>query len=58
LAHLWQRKFERNVARRLEYLAALDVGGFVVVEAWECEVKADLAGVVARFVAVLEAERA
>lgn len=47
-AELWAAKMRRNAERDLRSTAVAQEDGWVVIRAWECEVRRDLAAVVAR----------
>lgn len=53
----WGRKFELNQERDARKEAALVDAGWTVITIWECELKADAAGVVQRIVTVLTEEQ-
>ena len=44
----WQDKLDGNVSRDVRNQAALEAAGWTVLTVWECELKADAAGVVGR----------
>jgi DNA mismatch endonuclease (patch repair protein) len=44
----WREKFEGNVRRDADNRAALEEAGWNVVTVWECELKSDAEGVLAR----------
>lgn len=50
----WEDKFNRNVERDRENERALEEMGWTVVVVWECEIKKDMNGVIARIVSELE----
>jgi DNA mismatch endonuclease Vsr len=50
----WQRKFMRNRERDERKVAQLEAASWTVRTVWECELRADPAGVVASIAAVLE----
>ena len=53
-AEFWKAKFERNVERDQEKLAALKTDGWKSLVIWECELKKDLATQVAKVQALIE----
>lgn len=53
-AEFWKAKFERNVERDQEKLAALNTAGWKSLVIWECELKKDLATQVAKVKALIE----
>ena len=45
-AAYWQTKIARNRERDLRHRGELEAAGFAVLVVWECELKADLPGIV------------
>lgn len=50
----WQEKVARNQARHEQAVASLEAAGWRTLTLWECELKSDLSGCVARVLAEVQ----
>lgn len=44
----WQEKFSATVARDKKAISALEISGWRVIVAWECEIKKDMKRLIAK----------